>query len=55
MMPDSRKKYLREDYTVENITYLLGYSEPSAFRKSFKRWSGVTPRQFREMSYSAIN
>mgnify|MGYP001820262470 FL=1 len=49
------KKYLRENYTVENITYLLGFSEPSSFRKSFKRWSGVTPRQFRETSYSTLN
>jgi AraC-like DNA-binding protein len=45
------KKYLREDYSVEDITYLLGYSEPSVFRKAFKKWSGVTPRQFREISY----
>jgi AraC-like DNA-binding protein len=36
------KKYLRENYTVEEITYLLGYSEPSSFRKAFKKWSGFT-------------
>ncbi len=42
------KKYLKERYSVETITYLLGFSEPSVFRKAFKRWSGVTPRQFRE-------
>jgi AraC-like DNA-binding protein len=46
------KKYLRENYSVEEITYLLGYSEPSVFRKAFKKWSGVTPRQFRESPYS---
>jgi AraC-like DNA-binding protein len=42
------KKYLREDYTVEQITYLLGFSEPSVFRKAFKKWCGVTPREYRE-------
>jgi AraC-like DNA-binding protein len=42
------KKYLRENYSVEQITYLLGYSEPSAFRKAFKKWLGVTPRVYRE-------
>jgi AraC-like DNA-binding protein len=31
------KKYLRENYSVEQITYLLGFSEPSVFRKSFKK------------------
>jgi AraC-like DNA-binding protein len=42
------KKYLRENYTVEEITYLLGYSEPSTFRKAFKKWAGITPKQYRE-------
>jgi AraC-like DNA-binding protein len=46
------KKYLREDYTVEQITYLLGFSDPSVFRKAFKKWSGVTPREYREQTYS---
>ncbi len=47
------KKYLRENYSVEQITYLLGFSEPSVFRKAFKKWSGVTPREYREMPFSA--
>lgn len=48
------KKYLHENYTVEQITYLLGFSEPSVFRKAFKKWAGVTPREYREQSLSAI-
>lgn len=46
------KKYLRENYSVEQITYLLGFSEPSVFRKAFKKWSGVTPREYRERAAS---
>ncbi len=42
------KQYLRENFTVEQITYLLGFSEPSVFRKAFKKWSGVTPKEYRE-------
>jgi AraC-like DNA-binding protein len=42
------KKYIREEYSVEQIAYLLGFSEPSVFRKAFKRWLGVTPREYRE-------
>jgi len=49
------KKYLQENYTVEQITYLLGFSEPSVFRKAFKKWSGITPREYREGSFSAMN
>jgi AraC-like DNA-binding protein len=44
------QKYLHENYSVEQITYLLGFSEPSVFRKAFKKWSGVTPREYRESS-----
>ncbi len=44
------EKYLRENYSVEQITYLLGFSEPSVFRKSFKKWLGVTPREYRQGS-----
>lgn len=46
------KKYLRENYSVEEITYMLGFSEPSAFRKSFKKWLGVTPREYRESVFT---
>ncbi|MEW6030633.1 MAG: AraC family transcriptional regulator [Chloroflexota bacterium] len=42
------QKYIREQYSVEQITYLLGFSEPSVFRKAFKKWMGVTPREYRE-------
>ncbi len=42
------KRYLQEDYSVEQITYLLGFSEPSTFRKAFKKWLGVTPGEFRQ-------
>jgi len=41
--------YLRiQEYSVGDITYLLHYSEPSAFQSAFKKWTGLTPRQYRE-------
>jgi AraC-like DNA-binding protein len=46
------KKYLRENYSVEQITYLLGFSEPSVFRKSFKKWLGVTPKEYRDSTFT---
>jgi AraC-like DNA-binding protein len=49
------QKYLRDNYTVEQITYLLGFSEPSVFRKAFKKWLGVTPREYRESTYMMTN
>ena len=40
--------YLKEkNLSIEDITYLLGFSEPSIFRKKFKKWMGVTPGSYR--------
>lgn len=35
------------DHTVEEIAFLLGFSECSAFAHAFRRWSGVTPLAYR--------
>lgn len=48
------KKYIREGYSVEQIAYLLGFSEPSVFRKAFKRWLGITPREYRETHPASV-
>jgi len=48
---DLAQSYLTErHYTVEDIAYLLGFSEPSAFRRAFKTWTGMTPKQYRSSS-----
>ena len=33
---------------VKGIAYRLGFSEPSAFIRSFKRWTGSTPNNYRQ-------
>ena len=30
-----------------DIAYDLGYSDPSHFSRAFKRWAGISPREFR--------
>ena len=32
--------------SVNDTAYLLGFSEPAAFSRAFKRWSGESPRAF---------
>jgi AraC-like DNA-binding protein len=42
------KRYLADrELPVSEIAWLLGYREVSSFTHAFKRWAGVTPRQFR--------
>jgi AraC-like DNA-binding protein len=35
-----------QEYSIEMIAELLGYSEPAAFNHAFKRWFGYSPRQY---------
>ena len=40
--------YLTEKQkSIGEITYLLGYTEPANFGRSFKKWTGQTPAAFR--------
>jgi AraC-like DNA-binding protein len=45
---DLAQKYLSDaDLTLSQIAFLLGYSEVSAFSHAFKRWTGVSPGEWR--------
>jgi AraC-like DNA-binding protein len=33
--------------SVSEVAFLLGYEDPSAFRRAFQRWFGRSPRSFR--------
>jgi AraC-like DNA-binding protein len=51
------KEYIRRDLAiqklmesrqpVQEIAYLLGYSEPRAFTRAFQQWTGSSPIQYR--------
>jgi AraC-like DNA-binding protein len=41
--------YLRQSaLTVTEITYLLGFNDTSNFARAFRRWTGLSPTDFRE-------
>jgi AraC-like DNA-binding protein len=44
----------REELSISEIAYMLDYAEPSAFIRSFKRWTGMTPQVFREKNLKII-
>jgi AraC-like DNA-binding protein len=33
---------------IGEVSYLLGYAEPSNFHRAFRRWTGLTPAEWRE-------
>jgi AraC-like DNA-binding protein len=39
--------YLRRRMSIAEVSFLLGYAEPAAFHRAFKRWWGTSPESFR--------
>lgn len=44
----ARKLLATTDESIDEIVYLTGFSEPSTFYRAFKRWSGMTPIEYRK-------
>lgn len=41
-------QYLQDSHRrIGEITYLLGFSEPSNFTRAFRRWTGLSPNEYR--------
>ncbi|NHX27265.1 AraC family transcriptional regulator, partial [Escherichia coli] len=51
----SRAKALlgRSDLSVADIAIALGYAEPSAFYRAFRKWTGLAPGAFRQAQQAA--
>ncbi len=52
LLDDTRRElalqYIKDPtVTINEMTYLLGYSEPANFSRAFKRWTGRSPRAVR--------
>lgn len=44
----ARQHLSQAQLSVGEVAYLLGFSEPSAFHRAFKRWTGQSPSAFRQ-------
>ncbi|QDE87086.1 AraC family transcriptional regulator [Myxococcus xanthus] len=41
------ESYLQRRMSIAEVSFLLGYADPVAFHRAFKRWWGVSPEGFR--------
>jgi AraC-like DNA-binding protein len=48
----SRRLLARTQEPIDQILYLTGFSEPAAFTRAFKRWTGETPSAYRKRKQS---
>ena len=44
----ARQLLATTDESIDEIVYLTGFSEPSTFYRAFKRWSSMTPIEYRK-------
>ncbi|MDC1175011.1 AraC family transcriptional regulator ligand-binding domain-containing protein [Bacteriovoracaceae bacterium] len=52
LLNETRKKMSKEllqdnNVSLTEISFLLGFSESSSFHKAFKKWTGMTPKDYR--------
>ncbi len=48
---DLARQYIdQKNISLSEITYLLGFTDTSNFARAFRRWTGVSPSQYRKQS-----
>lgn len=50
MLREAKLLLLDLDLTVEGIAERLGYEDAATFSKQFRRWTGMSPREYRSVS-----
>lgn len=49
----AKRLLAKTEESIDEIVYLTGFSEPSTFYRAFKRWTDLTPIEYRKMKQPA--
>ena len=44
----------RDDYTISQVAYMIGFREPKYFSKVFKKATGLTPSEYKEKRHTSV-
>jgi AraC-like DNA-binding protein len=55
MRRDLAVRYLQEDLRASDITWRLGFQQPSAFSHACRRWTGKSPSEFRRSPLASVS
>jgi AraC-like DNA-binding protein len=42
----------KRELSIAEVGYLLGFSDPSAFNRAFRRWTGLAPKEYRKEAWA---
>ncbi len=52
---DLARTYLKDGFSIGEVAFYLGFAGQAAFSTAFKRWTGLSPRQFQQQNTVARN
>jgi len=45
---------MSEDHKIYDIAFQCGFTDQRSFNRVFKKWTGITPREYRQTSRSTV-
>jgi AraC-like DNA-binding protein len=47
-MNTAKRMLERPNASIQETAYAMGFASPAAFHRAFKRWTGITPKDYQD-------